>query len=235
MVVLEFCRRMRFSLIITNDISPCRSSASHALPTIRARAPAPQHPRGCRILKHRPTQQPSMVKQLPPPSVAASWPKPNYVDPITRGPELQIICTLLIVAVIVVLALRTWVRSKIIHAMGADDWLILAALVRKILHSTIRRLTRPATCSGFVWSMHGQRRKWLGQASMGPATTIVSIVRVDLVADPTRLHHHHGPHQKLNSGRFSPPHTLRVYALGDIWDPRHCRPVGHILELCDHL
>ena len=216
-----------------NYIPPCRSFTSRAQPTLRARAP--QHPRGCRILKQRPTQQRIMVKLLPPPSVAASWPKPNYVDPITRGPELQIICTLLIVAVIVVLALRIWVRSKIMHAMGADDWLILAALVCKILHSTISRLTRPATCSGFVWSMHGQRRTWLGQTPMGSATTMVSIVRVDLVADPTRLHHHHGPYQNLYSGRFPPPHTLRAYALGDVWDARHCRLVGHILELRDHL
>ena len=80
-----------------------------------------------------------MVKQRPPPNVLASWPKPNYIDPVTRGPELQIICTLLAVVMVVVLALRVWVRTRIIKAMGADDWLILTALVCDLFTSTARR------------------------------------------------------------------------------------------------
>jgi hypothetical protein len=118
----------------------------HAQPTLDARAR--QHPRGWKILKRRSIQQRIMVKARPPPSVAASWPKPNYIDPVTRGPELQIICTLLIAAVISVLALRTWVRSKVLHTMGADDWLMLAALVCK--HSQLNEHEADST-SYLLW------------------------------------------------------------------------------------
>lgn len=65
----------------------------------------------------------------PPPAVLKTWPKPNYVDPVTRGPGLMIIeLTLLPIAMIVVF-LRMWVRISWLRKSWWDDYLMIAAMV----------------------------------------------------------------------------------------------------------
>lgn len=68
--------------------------------------------------------------RLPPASVLASWPAPNYVDPVRRGPAGQIVSIVLAVAAAVVLAMRMYTRLRVVRSFGLDDVLILVAFVR---------------------------------------------------------------------------------------------------------
>jgi hypothetical protein len=68
----------------------------------------------------------------PPPEVLATWPKPNYVDPTTRGSGLMIVeLTLLPIAMIVVF-LRLWVRIAWLKKSWYDDYLMILAMVFSI-------------------------------------------------------------------------------------------------------
>lgn len=68
--------------------------------------------------------------RLPPASVLASWPAPNYVNPVRRGPAGQIVSIILAVAAAVVLAMRMYTRLRVVRSFGLDDVLILVAFVR---------------------------------------------------------------------------------------------------------
>jgi hypothetical protein len=65
--------------------------------------------------------------RLPPPSVIASWPTPNYVDPETRGPGLLVTEIVIVTIALTVLALRLYVRLRIVRKTGWDDWLMVTA------------------------------------------------------------------------------------------------------------
>ena len=75
----------------------------------------------------------------PPPEVIASWPKPNYAHPETRGPTVIIVEAVLAGVAIVVVTMRLWSRLAITHNFGIDDWMLLASLVRQTL---VRRIAR---------------------------------------------------------------------------------------------
>jgi hypothetical protein len=70
--------------------------------------------------------------QLPPLAVLESWPKPNYVDPVERGPENIILNLIFLPLMCLVVTLRVFTRTQISKNFGADDWLILASLVRPV-------------------------------------------------------------------------------------------------------
>ena len=75
---------------------------------------------------------PTATMRSPPPEVLATWPKPNYVDPITRGPSLMIVeLTLLPIAMIVVF-LRLWVRISWLKKSWYDDYLMIVAMIFSI-------------------------------------------------------------------------------------------------------
>lgn len=64
-----------------------------------------------------------------PAAVRASWPKPNYVDPVTRGPGLMIVELTLVPIALIVVCLRLWIRIGWLHKSWIDDWLILVGMV----------------------------------------------------------------------------------------------------------
>lgn len=65
----------------------------------------------------------------PPLSVVLTWPTPNYVDPVTRGWEVPIMCMVLFgIAFIVVLA-RLWARLVLQQNAGLDDLFIVFSMV----------------------------------------------------------------------------------------------------------
>lgn len=64
----------------------------------------------------------------PPPSVLASWPAPNYHDPVLRDTGRIVAFCILTVLVIVIVALRCYSRSRLTKSFGIDDALIGAAL-----------------------------------------------------------------------------------------------------------
>jgi hypothetical protein len=76
--------------------------------------------------------------QIPPPSVRAAWPTPNYVNPVTRGNENFVINVVLFSFLICFTGLRVFTRTHLRKAFGADDVLILLAVV-----STLTRVSEP--------------------------------------------------------------------------------------------
>jgi multisubunit Na+/H+ antiporter MnhC subunit len=73
------------------------------------------------------------MRSIPPVSVSSKWPTPNFVDPVTHGPALDILTSIFIVIVTAILALRLWVRISILKFFGVDDWLMFAAYVSSIV------------------------------------------------------------------------------------------------------
>jgi hypothetical protein len=65
----------------------------------------------------------------PPPEVLATWPKPNYLNPVTRGSTLMIVELTLLPIAMVVVFLRMWVRIGWLKRAGIDDWSMVLALV----------------------------------------------------------------------------------------------------------
>lgn len=68
--------------------------------------------------------------RFPPPEVLKTFPKPNYVDPVTRGPALMIVELTLLPIALICVALRLWVRIGWLHRSWWDDWLMVTAMVR---------------------------------------------------------------------------------------------------------
>lgn len=67
--------------------------------------------------------------QLAPAAVMASWPTPNYVDPVTRGHGVLIVNIVCISLAFVVTILRLYTRLRITSTAGIDDILIIIGLV----------------------------------------------------------------------------------------------------------
>ncbi|OLN97736.1 hypothetical protein CCHL11_07932 [Colletotrichum chlorophyti] len=65
--------------------------------------------------------------RYPPIEVVRSWPTPNHVDPVERGPLLLIIELSSLGIAIICLALRLHVRIFIIRKSWWDDWLMVGA------------------------------------------------------------------------------------------------------------
>ncbi len=67
-----------------------------------------------------------------PPEVVATWPKPNYVNPQARGPDLIVAGLVTLVFAIISLLLRMYVRIRIMRKTDWDDWfMVLAAVSRR--------------------------------------------------------------------------------------------------------
>lgn len=52
-----------------------------------------------------------------------------------RGPELQVILSILLVIAVVVVALRCYIRIWLVKSFGIDDWFMVVALVSCLLSS----------------------------------------------------------------------------------------------------
>jgi hypothetical protein len=62
-------------------------------------------------------------------SIIASWPQPNYIDPITRGWDFLAANLILLGFVVLVVSLRIYTRLFISRYFGLDDVLMCAATV----------------------------------------------------------------------------------------------------------
>jgi hypothetical protein len=67
--------------------------------------------------------------KLPPANVLATWPTPNYTDPVTRGNSVLVVTIVLLSLAFAVTCLRLYTRFKITCSPGIDDLLIVIALV----------------------------------------------------------------------------------------------------------
>lgn len=68
--------------------------------------------------------------QLPSLAVLATYPKPNYVNPETKGPDLLVANCVMFSVASVVVGLRIYTRVFVSRCFGADDVFVLLALVR---------------------------------------------------------------------------------------------------------
>lgn len=98
-----------------------------------------------------------MVRSLTPASVAATWPAPNYVDPVTKGPALQVLSILLLVITISVIALRVYARAYLLRSFGTDDWLITICLLPAIMLNVTAFIA-----NYYGWNVHywDQKPEW---------------------------------------------------------------------------
>jgi hypothetical protein len=65
----------------------------------------------------------------PPISVILSWPRPNYVDPDTRGDALLVVESIFLALSWIILSMRLYVRLFILRKTWYDDWIMVAAAV----------------------------------------------------------------------------------------------------------
>ena len=61
--------------------------------------------------------------------VILSWPQPNYIDPVRRGPALVAVNCVLLPLALIVVGLRLYTRLIIVHSAGLDDVFIGLASV----------------------------------------------------------------------------------------------------------
>jgi hypothetical protein len=55
------------------------------------------------------------------------WPKPNYIDPVTKPKYVLVLACILGPISLAMLLVRFWVRLRIQQNPGWDDWLMLAS------------------------------------------------------------------------------------------------------------
>jgi hypothetical protein len=67
--------------------------------------------------------------RFPPPEVRKTWPKPNYANPVERGPGLMIVELTLLPIALICVALRLWIRVGWLRKSWWDDWLMVVAVV----------------------------------------------------------------------------------------------------------
>ncbi|CAJ2504667.1 Uu.00g120610.m01.CDS01 [Anthostomella pinea] len=67
--------------------------------------------------------------RYPPLEVVLTWPEPNYVNPENRGPALLIVNLTILPLALLCLALRLWVRVRMLKRFWWDDWLMIAATI----------------------------------------------------------------------------------------------------------
>jgi hypothetical protein len=72
----------------------------------------------------------AMSQRLPPKSVLATFPPPNYENPVTHGPTLLIISVVFLTIATVSFVLRIYVRGFVKKLLGWDDFFLCFAYVR---------------------------------------------------------------------------------------------------------
>jgi len=113
---------------------------------------------------------------MPPLDLIASWPTPNYVDPVMRGPANIIITLIFFPLVLLIVGVRIYTRLRISRSFGADDWLILLCLVCAS-HLPCRIQLRDLVAYNWLrgyQSRHGATL-WMEQAHLGCPTQWVNI------------------------------------------------------------
>ncbi|KAM3076934.1 hypothetical protein ACMFMF_004850 [Clarireedia jacksonii] len=91
--------------------------------------------------------------QRPPAYVLASWPKPNYVDPVTHGYGNVVMNIVLYLILCMFLSLRIWTRTRLRASFGADDIMILLAMIPTTGFFVLSLLADLK----FMWTRHQDR------------------------------------------------------------------------------
>ncbi|KAH6877950.1 hypothetical protein BKA58DRAFT_85959 [Alternaria rosae] len=92
---------------------------------------------------------------LPPVSVFAAWPRPNYEDPVTRSKAVLITSCTLGSIMLATVGARLWARAVIQKNSGIDDWIMLAAMIPTIgLTVTACLATERYNFNRHIWDVH---------------------------------------------------------------------------------
>ncbi|KUL88116.1 hypothetical protein ZTR_04012 [Talaromyces verruculosus] len=91
-----------------------------------------------------------MSNSLPPASVIASWPAPDYIHPVRRGPGLLIVNVLFSSLAFILTVLRVYTRAFITATIGLDDVLAVLALAFAIAMCTATSIA----AAHFGWDLH---------------------------------------------------------------------------------
>lgn len=119
---------------------------------------------------------------IPPESVTATWPEPDYVNPVTQGDAGKIIGIVLTATVTVILVIRFYTRQFISNSIGLDDVLIAIAYFPALAFSITS--IRAETVLG--WNRH----LWdVEYDVIGPGLkmSLVTYVLFDLGSNLTKL------------------------------------------------
>ncbi|KAB8078404.1 hypothetical protein BDV29DRAFT_166318 [Aspergillus leporis] len=101
--------------------------------------------------------------KLPPANVLATWPTPNYTDPVTRGNSVLVVTIVLLSLAFAVTCLRLYTRFKITCSPGIDDLLIVIALAFAIaMCAVVCIATEQYGCNRHIWDVP---LEWLSSAS----------------------------------------------------------------------
>ncbi|KAF8855902.1 hypothetical protein BDZ45DRAFT_715582 [Acephala macrosclerotiorum] len=65
---------------------------------------------------------------MPPINVLESWPTPNYIDPVMRGPANIIVVAIFFPLALLTVGIRIYTRIRLSRSFGVDDWFIIATL-----------------------------------------------------------------------------------------------------------
>ncbi|EPS34360.1 hypothetical protein PDE_09324 [Penicillium oxalicum 114-2] len=88
--------------------------------------------------------------KLPPPAVMATWPTPNYIDPVTRGHGVLYVNVIFTSLALLVVALRLYTRFRITCSAGVDDALIVIGLAFTIAMVAVTSLATET----WGWNRH---------------------------------------------------------------------------------
>lgn len=173
----------------------------------------------------------------PPLEVILSWPKPNYVDPVTRGPSLMIVeLTLLPIAMIVVF-LRMWVRIGWLHKSWYDDYLMILAMFFSIGTTILVIMaTQLYGWDKHVWDLRPAEMETGRKASMAGQTLFVlasSTVKMSILVSYFRIAPEKSLFRKLVWGTFALVFAAFVVFLVALWV--QCIPISSYWRLkADH-
>ncbi|KAK3902389.1 hypothetical protein C8A05DRAFT_15556 [Staphylotrichum tortipilum] len=117
-----------------------------------------------------------------PPEVVATWPKPDYINPESQGPDLIVAGIFTLVLALVALGLRLYVRLRIMRKMEMDDWVMVAAVIA----STAATVSIVVGFAQFGWKYHvwdlrlsqlidGRKASFVTQALFIPATQLTKV------------------------------------------------------------
>ncbi|KAI1844564.1 hypothetical protein JX265_001549 [Neoarthrinium moseri] len=120
--------------------------------------------------------------RIPPLSVLATWPRPNYNHPETRGPAGKVLAVALTTLVTLILAIRIYTRRAISKSFGLDDILIVAAYIPALTFAICGIFAEVS----FGWDRHiwDVRYELL---SPGLKMSVASFCLFDLASNLTKL------------------------------------------------
>ncbi|KAF2833002.1 hypothetical protein CC86DRAFT_278667 [Ophiobolus disseminans] len=173
----------------------------------------------------------------PPPEVIKSWPRPNYVDPVTRGPTLMIVELALLPIAMIIVALRMWVRIAWLKKSWWDDYTMVLAMVFSI--GTTVLVILASQLYGWdrhVWDLRASMMEQGRQASMAGQTLFVlasSTVKISILVSYFRIAPEKSVFRKLVWATFALVFAAFIVFLVALWV--QCIPISSYWKLkSDH-